>query len=137
MSSNRLLLVTGFVAILATGCGGDDTGNGGGAATQIEVTARDFEFVTTSLDAEAGAEVEVTLVNEGEAAHTFTIEDVVEVEAEGGEEASTTFTAPDTTVEFFCAFHPDQMRGQLTIGGSAEDDTGGGGAGDPGDDLDY
>ena len=39
-----------------------------------------------------------------------------EVEAEGGESATTTFTAPESgTVEFICKYHPDQMTGEISV----------------------
>lgn len=131
-----------LVAVLLGACGSDDSGggsesngttddNGGGAAQTIEVTASDFEFEPTTLSVDPGAEVSVSLTNEGETAHTFTVSDVdFEVEAEGGASAEGTFTAPDSgTLEYVCAFH-SQMVGTLTIGDSA----GAGGGEAPGDD---
>jgi len=138
MSMKRWLLILGCVALLGTACG-DDTadsgGDDGGGATAIAVEAADFSFSPTSIDASAGEEIELTLTNSGTVEHSFTIEDVFEVEAEGGAEASGTFTAPDASVEFFCKYHPDQMTGELTIDGQSA----GGGGGAPGrdDDLDY
>lgn len=113
-------------------CGDDEGGSsddGGGEAsssTAVDVTAADFAFDKDSIDVEAGSEVEVTLTNEDDTEHSFSIEDPeFEIEAEGGDSATGTFTASDEgSVEFFCKYHPDQMRGELTIGGSA---AGGGG----------
>jgi plastocyanin len=105
----------------------DDSGGGGSAAESVEITAADFSFDQDSIEVESGSEVEVTLTNEGNAEHSFSIEDPeFEIEAEGGESASGTFTAPDQSVEFFCMYHPDQMRGEITIGGSAAGNTDGG-----------
>lgn len=99
---------------------GTDNGGGGGGST-IEVVAQDFKFDQTSLDVEPGAEVTVTLTNEDDAEHTFTIEELdVEAEAAGGETADATFTAPDSgSYEFICEYHPDDMRGTLSVGGDA------------------
>jgi plastocyanin len=104
------------VALIFGACGGDDDGGGGdGGSETLDVTARDFEFADTSPSVPAG-EVEVQFTNEGEAEHSFTVEDLdVEVEAEGGESATTTFTAEAGTYEFHCEYHPDQMTGELTV----------------------
>jgi plastocyanin len=109
-----LLLVAGLGLLAA--CGNDA---GGGDGEALEVTASDFSFDPTTLEVEPGAEVTVTLINDGEAEHSFSIEDPeVEVEAEGGEEAETSFTAPDEgTLDFFCKYHPTQMTGELVVGG--------------------
>ena len=132
-----VLLVT--AALLVGACGGDDDdsgsngnggGGGGGEGQSVELTAANFMFDPTTIEAEPGQEVTVNLVNDDEAEHSFTVEDLdVEVEAEGGESADVTFTAPDSgSVEFFCEYHPDQMRGEIAVDGSAaEADTSGSG----------
>jgi plastocyanin len=133
-----MLLVT--VALVAGACGGDDDdsgsnggGSGGGEPQSVELTAANFAFDPTTIEAEPGQEVTVTLVNGDSAEHSFTVEDLdVEVEAEGGESADVTFTAPDSgSVEFHCEYHPEQMRGEITVDGSAAgtDSSGSGGRG--------
>ena len=135
----RISLALAFVALVGAACGSEDTGStapeDGGAATQVEITAADFAFSPTSISADAGQEIEVTLINDDDTEHSFTIDNVVDFEAAGGEEASDSFTAPDATVEFYCRYHPD-MRGEVSIGGSAGADTGGGATMDD-DNLDY
>lgn len=126
--------------LLGASCGEEaapgDADDGG--ATAIEVDAAEFSFNPPSIDASAGEEIELTLNNTGMAPHTFTIDDVVDVEAAAGEQATATFTAPDAPVEFYCSVHPTQMRGELTIDGqSAGGDGGDTGGGDTDDDLDY
>jgi plastocyanin len=118
----RKLALLGVVAsvVFIGACGGDDDGGGdGGGATSVEIAAQDFSFDPTTLELPAGGEVTLTLNNEGEAEHSFTVEDLdVETEAEGGESSETTFTAPDSgTTEFFCKYHPDQMTGEITVSG--------------------
>ena len=131
MAAGAALLAMG---LLLGACGSEEsdggtTGeddNGGGGGSSLEVVAQDFKFDQTSLDVEPGAEVTVTLTNEDEAEHTFTIEELdVEAEAAGGETAEATFTAPDSgSYEFICEYHPDEMSGTLSVGG----DTGAGGS---------
>lgn len=133
------LALAGSLVVLGA-CGDDDdsasNGGGGGgdssAPTAIELTASDFAFDTDSIEVEPGAEVEVTLINEDDTEHTFSIDDPeVEVEAAGGETASGTFTAPEEdSVEFFCEYHPDQMRGEVTVGGAAAGGSDNGGSGE-------
>jgi plastocyanin len=119
------LLVAG--ALVFAACGGDDDGGGdasgggnggGGGSATIDVTTADFAFSSDAFEVPAGAEVEVTLTNDDDVEHGFTIEDPeLEIEAHGGEEASGSFTAPDSgSFEFFCQYHPDQMRGEITVG---------------------
>jgi plastocyanin len=118
MPATRALLATAVTGVLLfTACGGDDDGGAGGGSETLQVTARDFEFADTSPSAPAGTDVMVEFTNEGEAEHSFTVEDLdVEVEADGGESATTTFTADEAgTYEFHCEYHPDQMTGELTI----------------------
>ena len=140
----RGLRIAGVIAVafLLGACGSDDSGgsdssgtngdNGGGTTQTVEVTASDFKFDPTSLSVDPGAEVEVTLTNDGDTAHTFTVSDMdLEIKADPGASATGTFTAPDSgTLDWVCSFH-SQMTGTITIGDSA----GGGGGGEaPGDD---
>jgi cytochrome c oxidase subunit 2 len=121
-----VLLVT--AALVVGACGGDDDdsgsnggGSGGGEGQSIELTAANFSFDPATIEAEPGQEVTVTLVNDDDAEHSFTVTDLdVEVEAEGGESADVTFTAPDSgSVEFHCKYHAEQMRGEITVDGAA------------------
>jgi plastocyanin len=127
MALKRILIAAVAPLFLLGACGDDEGGDGGdSAAGGIEITAEGIAYDKTSFEVEPGSEVEVTLTNNDETEHTFSIEDpAVEVEAEGGETASGTFTAPEEgTLEFFCEYHPDQMRGEVTVGGTAAGDSG-------------
>lgn len=118
MSRRHLALSFVAVALLLGSCGGDSPEDtGAGESREVEVTAADFSFDTESISAEAGESIDIRLVNSDDAEHSFTIDDIVDVEAEGGEEATGSFTAPDETAEFYCRYHPDEMRGELTVGG--------------------
>ena len=127
-----------LAATLLVACGSDDAEpEGGGGGTAVDVIAADFAFKPTIVRVDPGEEVTLTLENQGEAEHSFTSEELdIEVEAEGGESAETTFTAPaeDGSFEFFCEYHPDEMRGELHVGnppggGMPTDDGGGDGDG--------
>lgn len=111
--------------LLLSACGTEAGGDG------ITVTASDFSFDPTTVSADPGEEVQVTLENEGDAPHTFTAEGLgIDIQADGGDSASGTFTAPDedATFEFVCTIHPGQMRGEIVVG------AGGAGAGTGDDD---
>lgn len=118
-----LIALLSCFAFLAAACGeGGTTGErpGDAAGKTIAVEATDFAFDPADISADAGETVELTFVNAGEVEHSFTIDDVVDIEAEGGEETTMSFTTPDATVDFYCKFHPDQMQGELAVGGSAQ-----------------
>jgi plastocyanin len=114
------------VLLLAGACGGGDeeTSDAGGGddmsnteALPVTVTAKDIAFQPKAFDGHATHTIELTFVNEDETEHSFTIDDMdVDVEAEGGEEATTTFTPEETgTFEYYCRYHPDTMTGELTV----------------------
>jgi plastocyanin len=123
VGAKRYVLFFAVAAVLAFVACGDDNGEGGGgsgngSATQsVDLTAQDFAFDPSTIEVDSGAEVELTFNNEDDVEHSFTAEDLdAEVEAEGGESATTTFTAPESgTVEFFCKYHPDQMMGEISV----------------------
>jgi plastocyanin len=121
MVKHASVLTALIVAALLVGACGEDDDGGSGSGDSVELVAQDFSFDPTTLDLPAGEEVTVTLTNEGEAEHSFTVEDLdVETEAEGGESAEVSFTAPEEgTVEFHCKYHPDQMTGEISVEGSA------------------
>lgn len=127
---SRFLAVVGAIALLFAACGdegGSGDASGGGGKQSVTVTAADFSFAETEIQVDPGEAVELTLDNTGDAEHSFTSDDLdVEVEAGGGEEASTTFDVPDSgTFEFHCKYHPDGMTGQIVVGEGGASDTGG------------
>jgi cytochrome c oxidase subunit 2 len=128
MGLKRFAAVAVVAGLFLLGACGDDEGSSDGSsdggssdAQTIEVTASDFAFDPDTFEVEGGGEVEVSLTNDGDVEHSFSIEDPeFEIEAEGGDSATGTFTAPDDgSVEFFCKYHPDQMTGEITVGGTA------------------
>jgi plastocyanin len=114
----------------------DDAAAAGGGGISLTVVAQDFSFDQSTIELEAGATVNVTFENQGEAPHTFTSDDIdgLNVMADPGATASGTFTAPDEdgTYEFHCHIHPDQMQGEIVVGdgGGSTDSTEDTGEGD-------
>jgi len=89
-----------------TACGG-----GGGASTTIDVTFAEFTFTPAEFTIPAGQEITINAKNDGAVEHEFVIMNLGqtvgddfgdedegniywEVEAEGGESVTATFTAP-------------------------------------------
>ncbi len=116
----RKMLAAGavMVAMVATGCGGDDGGggDGGGDGGGASVTAVDFAFNPGEVSVSSGDAI--TVSNDGEASHTFTVEEgeehLVDQEVAPGDSAEVTIDIPAGEYEFYCEFHP-QMTGTLTV----------------------
>jgi plastocyanin len=116
-------LAAGAVALglLGSACGGDDggtangggNGNGDGDDGGTAVSMRDFSFNPASVTVSSGDTISLT--NEGEASHTFTIEEgAIDEELEPGASADVTIDLEAGDYEFICEFHP-QMTGTLTV----------------------
>jgi plastocyanin len=130
-------VLVGVLALAAAGCGGDDDGGsasattaapettaatettagGGGGENEFKLTASGTAWDTTSLDMTAGAEVSVEVTNQDSIEHNFTFAEAkADQDVEGGEDATATFTAPAAgSYEFFCKYHPQAMRGTVTV----------------------
>lgn len=82
---------------------------------EIEIEADDFSFGPTFVKGRAGEEVHLTVRNDGDATHTFTVDaQDVDEKIEPGEVAHAVVTIPDDgkAVEFSCRFHKGSgMRG--------------------------
>lgn len=116
----RRMLAAGavIVALAAAGCGGDDGdgGDGGGNGGGASVTVVDFAFNPGEVSVSSGDAV--TVSNDGEATHTFTVEEgeehLVDQEIAPGDSAEVTIDIAAGEYEFYCEFHP-QMTGTLTV----------------------
>ena len=155
MRRTRTAVVLGLaasLALVAAGCGG--AGNGGDGEGTIEIggeqandhgrsdvsgeTSIEFElddnyFEPTILEGEAGQTLTLEAFNEGDSPHTFTIDGTdVDEELQAGDRAEIEVTFPESgALVFHCHFHDGQgMRGALSVGGSLEVTSGGGGEDD-------
>jgi plastocyanin len=101
-------------------CGSSSSSGGSGSGTPLTVTAADFRFSPTQLSAQPGETITVTLQNQGKTEHSFTLDSGNgSVDADPGESKTLTFTAPQSgTLSFHCKYHPTQMKGTITVGGS-------------------
>jgi len=126
------VVVGALVAVLilaAGGCGGDEGGSaggnasattaaaGGGGGEELKLTAKDIKWDTTTLQLTSGTSYRVEVTNDDSVEHNFTFEQAsANTDVEGGENATATFTAPAAgSYEFFCKYHPQAMRGTVTV----------------------
>jgi plastocyanin len=119
-STRWITLIAGLIAIslALAACGGDDedggddggtTGGGGGGT---EITIEGFAFSPSTL--QVSGETTLTITNNDDAAHTFTLDDgSVDEEVGGGASVEVTVN-PSETTGFHCEFHP-QMTGSLEV----------------------
>lgn len=126
MTLNRrcLALAATILLVAAPACGEEGGSDAGSSITQtVEVEAFDYYFEPTALAVELNADVTIQFTNNGGVTHSFTAPDLdLEVEAGNGEEATVTFTVPNQagSYDFFCRYHPDEMTGTISVGGSDE-----------------
>lgn len=113
------VLALAAVALLAA-CGG---GAGGGGDTDLSFDATEFEFDPSQTTAQAG-EITVTIDNQGEQRHTWTVEDREEdlkLDADSGQTDTGTIELDAGTYTFYCSVpgHREAgMEGTLTVEGS-------------------
>jgi len=117
----HVILLLTPVSVLSAACGGDSDEGGptttaAVSAQSITVTAKDFSFDNVNLAIQAGRPVHLTFKNAGTNEHSFTINGVVDAEAEGGATQTADFTVTRQTTEFHCKYHPSQMKGTVSIG---------------------
>jgi plastocyanin len=121
--TRRWMTVLASLAVLtlmAAACGGSDEGGGGGdggggGGGALSIAAKDFEFDPTTLDVTSGEDVTITVTNDGDVEHSFTLDDdSVGQDVEPGESATVTVNLTET-IGFHCEYHPDQMTGTLNV----------------------
>ena len=114
----RIVLLAALVAGTACGGGGEDTGDtggdgGGGGTETTSVSMIDNAFEPADPTVTAGSSLTVT--NDGEAAHTFTLEEGdIDEQVAPGADTSVSISLDAGTYDFVCSFHPE-MTGTLTV----------------------
>ena len=147
----RKILLIGVALVLVTAaCGDDDDGGGSGGDSsaeapvelegtvndeggsgevsdgEVEMELDDFYFGPTFTQADAGSSVTISLFNEGDTKHTFTIDSLgVDEELEPEATLEVEVTLPESgAVRYYCRFHADQgMQGAFytNAGDTVED----------------
>jgi plastocyanin len=139
----RALIVRSFVVVMLVfvGCAqdGDLTVEGGPSATasppeeshqpvtvtftetefDVEMELDDFYFDPTTIKAPGGSTATMKLFNEGDTAHTFTIDALdVDEQIEPGEANEISVELGDETrYEYYCTFHAESndMKGSFSL----------------------
>jgi plastocyanin len=105
-----------------------DGGSGSGTATvengAVEISAADLEFNVTTIEATAGEDFTITLVNDDSAPHNISVYSeeggeafVLGDTAEAGQTVTTDVSALEPGTYYFqCDIHPD-MNGQVVVSG--------------------
>jgi plastocyanin len=101
--------LSAMVALAA--CGGD--GDGGGGQTTDSLTMVDNAFEPSEFTAASDS---LTVTNEGQALHSFTLSDGdIDQDVQSGESADVDLSGLDAgTFAFVCKYHPE-MTGSLTV----------------------
>lgn len=97
----------GSAPVQLEGTVNDEGGTGEVSGDTLEMELDDNYFGPAYTRAEHGTTVMITLSNEGEAPHTFTIDELgVDEEVEPGDTAEVEVTLPDSgAVRYYCRFH--------------------------------
>jgi plastocyanin len=118
-----LVLVLVVLASFAPACTVNETDDDESdeLTQEVALDAYDFYFKQTSMQLSLGADVTVNFTNNGDTTHSFTVPDLdLETEVESAEATEINFQVPDEpgVLDFFCKFHPDDMKGTISIGGA-------------------
>ena len=113
MKTARWTIVLALVTVLGAACGGGgDTGGEDGGATG-DITMVDNAFQPADVTVAAGDSL--TIVNTGQAPHTFTVEGgEIDEDLDPGAEAEVTIDLEAGSYPFVCELHPE-MTGNLTV----------------------
>lgn len=116
----QALASVALTLLLSAECAGDETREAAtpdrGEAPELAIEAQDNAFVPAETEAPAGT-VTLTMDNTGDAVHNVVNEELgVVMEADGGEQATATFSAEPGTYELVCTYHESQgMTATLTV----------------------
>jgi nitrite reductase (NO-forming) len=107
------------LVLLMAACSDDSSatpesgGSGGSADQSIDIV--DFSFNPDTLTVPSGQDVTVQLTNDGDNEHSFTLDDdSVSQDVEEGESATVTLNLTED-IGWHCEYHPDQMKGTITV----------------------
>jgi plastocyanin len=105
---------TGDTGGSASGSSGASAAASGGGSADQTVTIKDIAFHPTTLTINGSTTIEV--VNQDAIEHSFTLDDdSVSQDLQGGESATVTID-PAASIGWHCEFHPDTMKGTITVG---------------------
>ncbi len=108
-----VILVGSACSSDATSGGDGGSSSGGGGAADQTITIKDLAFHPTELTVSGSTTIEI--VNQDSVEHSFTLDDdSVSQDVQGGESATVTID-PAASIGWHCEFHPDTMKGTITV----------------------
>ena len=115
----RLAAALFSVALLLGACSSDgdgtETEDGAGGSTDQTMTIADFAFDPDTLTVPSGEDVTIEVTNDDDVEHSFTLDDdSVSQDVEGGESQTVTLNLTEG-IGWHCEYHPDQMKGTITV----------------------
>ena len=129
LRAGGILVVVAALGLV--GCGGGGGSSTTSGAMTVNLTALDYRFDPPTVSVQPGEKVTMVVKNGGSVEHNFSVDAAnVKKDVEKGATQTVTFTAPSSSVEFYCKYHRDSngMKGTLTVAGSAPASTTGGGS---------
>lgn len=122
--SGKRVLICAIAAIALLGaCGEPEDDASGDVSHEVSLEAYDFYFEPTEFSFDLGERVTIDYINNGEATHSFTAPDLdIDIEADSAETTEFKFSVPDQPgiFDFYCKYHPDEMKGTISLGGGEE-----------------
>ncbi len=113
MKLARILVPLAAVALIGAACGGESGGGGGGGTETDTLSMVDNAFEPESIT--VAAESALTVTNDGQATHSFTIEEeCIDETVSAGDSTTVDITLAAGDYPFVCTFHPE-MTGTLTV----------------------
>jgi plastocyanin len=115
----RVLLAAVLAFLGLSACGSDSgskTTTGASSTDSVKIEASDFAFKPTELTVTADKASTIELKNGGAVEHNFTVDGTkVNQDVGAGKTSSIDFTAKAGRYPFHCKYHPDQMKGTITV----------------------
>jgi len=103
-----------LAATALSGCGSSKSGSAA-SANSSTLTAANITYSPTAIQLKAG-KAEITVKNTDGVKHNLTISDLkVNKDVDQGKTVTASFTAKPGTYQFHCEYHPNQMKGTITV----------------------
>ena len=122
-SGKRALVCVVAVVALLGACAEPENETSANVSHEVSLEAYDFYFEPAEFSFDLGEIVTFDYINAGEATHSFTAPDLdIDIEVDSAETTDIEFVVPDQpgVFDFYCKFHPEEMKGTISLGGGTE-----------------
>lgn len=114
-SALRTAAMIAAAAGMLAGCGSSSSSSSGASANTVDITAVNISFSTTDIKVPAG-DVTFVVKNDDKVEHNLTIDKGgVNKDVGGGKTEKAKATLKAGTYSFHCEYHPDVMKGTITV----------------------